>query len=711
MPVSQVSNNTVSIPSPAQYTPVAQKGTSLQPGLLTFDAGLVSNISVINRPPNSAAFLNCFQMLKPGIWSTDGIGWQPQRAGIFNNGNAFSEFSWLVDNNGVRTPLFQNGINLYSYNLGTSTETQISTPFTLSPGTAPPTFRRFFSLVSGQAGVFYCNGTQQPLKITSTSASSKAQFNMTFPMQVPPAPTIAQVGTAGGTHYTYGIVAVFANSQSTSIGATTVTTTGNATLNGTNYNKISWTAVAEATSYTIYRTASSGTPSTVGIIGTTSSLTFNDTGLAGDGSTAAVQTATTVTINNAWGNSGPYFGNLNVALGVSKTYITPAFCEPFAGRMAFGGFDDTGCRFDVLISDYNNAESFTVSSPPAVTDSIAFSYPPELGQLTAMHVFSVSNLTTQQVLVCGCTNGIFYITGSDSSNFELIIVTREIGIASNRTFVDLNNDCLFLSTQGIRFFSSLSNNNILRTNTASYGINDLINLIDPANWQYAHAVHNLPTCEIQFWVPLIGDSGQCAHAFILNYNNTATAQGTFTPVWSTKDQTAVACSMFWQPTQQMFGGGYGAGTGTITDGLLQLHYNGNTYNGNSYRSTLRTALAYLNNVQLKCGIRAITPIMEGGPQSYTISAYAYTRTGGRGMRRQTANPASWKVVMDQGVTTALNSWQLNISAFPGNNMKTQDYKATGSAIAWDFEIDTLLSTDSADICGVAYTLSGGSYQR
>jgi hypothetical protein len=59
-----------------------------------------------------------------------------------------------------------------------------------------------------------------------------------------------------------------------------------ATLNGTNYNQLTWTAVpGETDGYDIYRTATNGTsPITVGLIGSvaTGVLVFNDTGLAGD---------------------------------------------------------------------------------------------------------------------------------------------------------------------------------------------------------------------------------------------------------------------------------------------------------------------------------------------------------------------------------------------------------------------------------------------
>lgn len=101
---------------------------------------------------------------------------------------------------------------------------------------------------------------------------------------LPPAPVLAgigQGGTPGSTVYTYVIVANFADG-SKSIGGATQTTTGNATLNATNYNMLSWSNVG-ATTYDIYRTVSGGTPSTIGKIASTAGTTYNDQGAAGDG--------------------------------------------------------------------------------------------------------------------------------------------------------------------------------------------------------------------------------------------------------------------------------------------------------------------------------------------------------------------------------------------------------------------------------------------
>src|SRR5207237_4790558 len=66
-------------------------------------------------------------------------------------------------------------------------------------------------------------------------------------------------------------------------------TTAAATLNGTNYNVITWVNQAAATAgYDIYRTAAAGTPSTTGKIASVGAgvVTYNDQGAAGDSGSA-----------------------------------------------------------------------------------------------------------------------------------------------------------------------------------------------------------------------------------------------------------------------------------------------------------------------------------------------------------------------------------------------------------------------------------------
>lgn len=159
---------------------------------------------------------------------------------------------------------------------------------------------------------------------------------------------ITQTGTPGSTTYKYKVVAKLVNGQTTDASAEVTTTTGNATLNGTNRNQISWNIVNGAYQYLVYRTFSGGTPSTTGLITTISStttLSYLDAGAAGDGSTPP-------TINSTG----------NVAIGVTTSTAAlniRAAADKVGGgqiKMATGGTMPTAPEDGLIGIESSNAK-------------------------------------------------------------------------------------------------------------------------------------------------------------------------------------------------------------------------------------------------------------------------------------------------------------------------------------------------------------------
>jgi hypothetical protein len=89
-----------------------------------------------------------------------------------------------------------------------------------------------------------------------------------------PTPTVTPTGTAGSTSYSYEVVAYNGNGDTLPSTAGT-TTTGNATLSGTNYNALSWASATGATGYKVLRTVGG---STQGLIANVVTTTYNDQG-------------------------------------------------------------------------------------------------------------------------------------------------------------------------------------------------------------------------------------------------------------------------------------------------------------------------------------------------------------------------------------------------------------------------------------------------
>lgn len=551
----------------ASQTPLSQKGVSLQAGTIIARMGLGSAISAVERGGDYFKVLNNLQMLKQGIWTSRGIGWTKHRASTFNGGTRFREFSFFVDNAGVKTMIFQVGSKVQSYNIGTQTETDIITGLNAS---AQPCMRRSYSPITAASIVIYCNGDAEPRKITSVSANSALLFN----------------------------------------------------------------------------------------------------------------------------SPGVWPGTFN-----SKSYSKPKFCEPFGQRFVYGGFPTASTAFDILISDDANPESFTQSTPAAETDAVAFTFPPELGQLTSLKSFKLSNDRTEEILIGGCSDGVFIITGSIASEFRLVILTNEIGVYSNRTWIRIGNDLLFLSTQGVRNFLNLVSNNVQSDDALSVNIEDFIALIDEDNAANAFAVHHPATREIQFWVPLIADGDTPKHAFIMKYLRGP--QGQLQPLWSTKDGTECTAAIEFKRT--MYGGN--------SAGVLQKHYSGDKYDTTPIVFNLVTGLINLGNIQQKCSIRNFGIITEGGSQKFTTHAYVYQRLEKEQHQRKIADPGDViKQVFDPG-GTILGDWDLGVDAFPGQFVRVLDFQPSGNGTFWELEIIATSDSDALDYSGLAYTLSGGSMER
>lgn len=144
------------------------------------------------------------------------------------------------------------------------------------------------------------------------------------------APTITNVGTAGVTTYTYVVVAkggTGATLNTAPASSAGTTTTGNASLSTTNYNVVTWTHVAGASSYDVYRTVGGATQGVISNVtathrfdGTLPTYTLNDTGLAGD-STTAPTTNTTGAINTP---SSITAGSVTAYTGTVAQLATPS---------------------------------------------------------------------------------------------------------------------------------------------------------------------------------------------------------------------------------------------------------------------------------------------------------------------------------------------------------------------------------------------------
>lgn len=120
------------------------------------------------------------------------------------------------------------------------------------------------------------------------------------PIDTPDAPTVTPQGTPGSTSWGYKITA-FSESGETLASTEGTTSTGAATLNDTNYNRITWDEVTGAAKYAIYRSTAGGTPSTTGKLSETKCCDrqFDDTGQAASGSEPSEDRSSAVVVGLA----------------------------------------------------------------------------------------------------------------------------------------------------------------------------------------------------------------------------------------------------------------------------------------------------------------------------------------------------------------------------------------------------------------------------
>jgi hypothetical protein len=173
-------------------------------------------------------------------------------------------------------------------------------------------------------------------------------------LATPAAPTITTAGTAGSTTWTYVVVAKSGFGQTlgyTPASSGGSTTSGNATLTSANYNIITFSKVSGATAYDIYRTVAGSSPTSTGKIGTvtatvdpvtgiqTATYAFNDTAIAGDGTTAPTTNTTgTISVPEIVGDLGTVAlaTPVNVAVAVNGTAGSTSYDYEIVARSYLG---------------------------------------------------------------------------------------------------------------------------------------------------------------------------------------------------------------------------------------------------------------------------------------------------------------------------------------------------------------------------------------
>ena len=118
-------------------------------------------------------------------------------------------------------------------------------------------------------------------------------------LATPATPAVATRGSAGAKKYGYQIIATDGTKPVSGLSLVGRIASGAATLNATNFNRLTWAAFPGATQYQVFRAESNGNPAGTGLIGTAAGTSFDDTGMAAGAVAAAPAGSWSAVINSA----------------------------------------------------------------------------------------------------------------------------------------------------------------------------------------------------------------------------------------------------------------------------------------------------------------------------------------------------------------------------------------------------------------------------
>jgi hypothetical protein len=372
-------------------------------------------------------------------------------------------------------------------------------------------------------------------------------------LSTPAAPTITQGGTAGTTSYSYAIAALNRSGGSTLVSTATTTTTGNATLSVTNFNKVTWTPVTGVYQYKIYRTASSGTPSSTGLIGTvtstesTVSTTFSDTGIAGSTAVPTVNTSGQLTATGTalFENATNSAFALQVQNAAGNNYLQ----VDTAGANLYLG--NTGIASNIQIGNTTGAVAQTIQIGNNATAS------------STSTIVIGSTIGTSPVTIQGGTTGITLSPAGGSSNNGVVVKP-----GSNTTAAFLVQNTSGFATLAV---DNTSGGQGVILGQASH-VNGLLTFANATNANTVALVSGATTASYSLTLPTSsGSSGQCLElggsSTQLQFGACGTSTGLAKNAADTSSASITSSSYLYQFTNS---------SSAVASGVLQLNNGSNT---------------------------------------------------------------------------------------------------------------------------------------
>jgi hypothetical protein len=208
------------------------------------------------------------------------------------------------------------------------------------PGNVAPNVRATLGVVSGGTGLAKLWAANRVKPSTSFTHQREAEsFNTLLtgasaavdaacsngnrldsartPPNAPTSVTVTPQGTPGSTTYNYWVVAVFSDGSESLVSSGGTTTTGNATLSSTNFNRITWAAASGAVGYIICRVDQRSKVGQVGAV-----TTFDDTGYSVTPYTRSKESVVATAYDYIYGPDFYGFYRIKARCRINHTYPT-----------------------------------------------------------------------------------------------------------------------------------------------------------------------------------------------------------------------------------------------------------------------------------------------------------------------------------------------------------------------------------------------------
>lgn len=280
-----------------------------------------------------------------------------------------------------------------------------STPTSISGATMTAAKRTEFAMARDT--LYVENGTDNLVKVTVSGGVPVA--TVFTALTTPGGVSVTPQGSAGTTRYSYRISAVNATGE-TLASTSTTTTTGNATLSTTNFNRTTWTAVSNATSYNVYGrkiSADNGIGET--LLANTTATTYDDTGAL---------TPSTIFTPPEGNSTGGQKGSM-IIYAMGRLFVSGDSANP--SRLYYSG---AGTQIEDFSTAYAGGWVDVSKNDGDVITGIAY---------------------YQNVVVVFKRRSIWKFSFTTAGLPQLELITNEVGCESHRTVRVVNNDLWFLS--------------------------------------------------------------------------------------------------------------------------------------------------------------------------------------------------------------------------------------------------------------------------